>query len=98
MLHPTLKPTLRHRWLSLACAAMALALSPTQADEFEFFEKRIRPVLVERCYKCHSTTSEKLKGSLLLDTRAGVLKGGESGKPAAVPGDAGRSLLIEAIG
>ncbi|HEY2952226.1 MAG TPA: DUF1549 domain-containing protein, partial [Verrucomicrobiae bacterium] len=67
------------------------------ADDFEFFEKRIRPVLVERCYKCHSAASEKLKGALLLDTREGMLQGGESGRPAIVPGKAGRSLLIEAI-
>src|SRR5438874_502864 len=40
------------------------------ADDFEFFEKRIRPVLVERCHKCHSAQSEKLKGGLRLDSRA----------------------------
>ena len=66
----------------------------------EFFEQRIRPVLVDRCYKCHSAEAEqnkKLKGKLRLDTREGLLKGGESGKPAVVPGDADHSLLIEAI-
>ncbi|MCI0744538.1 MAG: PSD1 and planctomycete cytochrome C domain-containing protein [Verrucomicrobia subdivision 3 bacterium] len=63
----------------------------------DFFEKKIRPVLVERCYKCHSASSEKLKGGLLLDTREGMLKGGETGKPAIVPGDPEASLLIEAI-
>jgi len=65
--------------------------------DLDFFEARIRPLLVERCYKCHSATSEKLKGGLLLDTREGMLKGGESGKPAIVPGAPGKSLLIEAI-
>jgi len=54
-------------------------------------------VLVEHCYKCHSASAEKLKSDLLLDTREGMLKGGESGKPAIVPGDAKRSRLIEAI-
>jgi hypothetical protein len=63
----------------------------------DFFEKNIRPVLVEHCYKCHSAKSEKLKGGLLLDTREAMLKGGESGKPAIVPGDAEASLLVEAI-
>jgi len=54
-------------------------------------------VLVERCYKCHSSQSDKLKGGLRLDSPAGMLKGGESGQPAIVPGDAERSRLIEAI-
>jgi len=71
---------------------------PLCADEpVDFFEKKIRPVLAERCYKCHSASSEKLKGGLLLDTREGALKGGESGRPSVVPGDAEASLLIEAI-
>ena len=67
------------------------------ADDFEFFEKKIRPVLVERCYKCHSADAEKLKGGLLLDNKGGMLKGGESGQPAIVPGNAAASRLIEAI-
>jgi hypothetical protein len=62
----------------------------------EFFEKQIRPVLVDHCYKCHSHEAEKVKGSLLLDTRDGVLKGGDTG-PAIVPGDPEKSLLIKAI-
>jgi len=63
----------------------------------EYFEKKIRPVLVERCYKCHSADSEKLKGNLHLDTPEGIKKGGESGKPIIVAGEPDRSLLIEAI-
>jgi mono/diheme cytochrome c family protein len=63
----------------------------------ELFEKKIRPLLVEHCYKCHSAQSEKLKGGLLLDNKEGILKGGESEKPAVVPGDADKSLLIEAV-
>lgn len=62
----------------------------------EFFEKKIRPVLAEHCYKCHSSDSKKLKASLYLDTRAGFLKGGDTG-PAIVPGDPEKSLLIEVI-
>ncbi|HXJ60400.1 MAG TPA: PSD1 and planctomycete cytochrome C domain-containing protein [Verrucomicrobiae bacterium] len=62
----------------------------------EFFEKHVRPVLVEHCYKCHSAESEKLRGSLHLDTREGILKGGDSG-PAIVPGDPDKSLLIKAV-
>jgi len=61
-----------------------------------FFENRIRPVLVKKCYECHSTASKKVKGGLLLDTRAASLRGGDLG-PAVVPGDLKRSLLIEAL-
>lgn len=46
----------------------------------------MRPVLAERCYKCHSATSEKLKGGLLLDTREGMLKGGDT-RLSLVPGN-----------
>src|SRR5213592_2605995 len=74
--------------------ALAEELKPEHID---FFEKKVRPVLVERCYKCHSSAAEKVKGDLLLDTREGMLKGGESGKPVVVPGDPDRSRLIEAI-
>ena len=76
---------------------VVVAAAPQSPGDFEFFEKKIRPVLVEHCYQCHSATAEKLKGGLLLDSKEGSLKGGESGKPAIVPGDAVKSLLIEAI-
>jgi hypothetical protein len=88
--------------MAICLALAALWPSPAQAGDAstsdgDFFEKRIRPLLVDRCYKCHSAHSEKLKGDLLLDTKEGMLKGGESGKPALVPGDAEKSLLIEAV-
>jgi cytochrome c553 len=69
--------------------------TPT-AEQLAFFEKKIRPVLVDKCYKCHSTDAEKLKGELLLDSRAGIRKGGEGG-PVIVPGNPDRSPLIKAI-
>jgi Protein of unknown function (DUF1553)/Protein of unknown function (DUF1549)/Planctomycete cytochrome C len=61
-----------------------------------FFESRIRPVLVEKCYTCHSSEAQKPKAGLLLDTRASARKGGRSG-PALVPGNADESLLYQAI-
>lgn len=61
-----------------------------------FFEKRIRPVLVQKCYSCHSAKAEKVKAELYLDSRERILKGGESG-PAIIPGDPAKSLLIKAI-
>jgi hypothetical protein len=66
-------------------------------EQFDFFEARIRPVFIERCYPCHSATSDKLKGGLRVDSRQGLLQGGKSGQPAIVAGHAERSLLIEAI-
>lgn len=73
---------------------LAAALSP--AADFDFFEKKIRPVLIESCYECHSVDGGKAKGSLLLDTAEGMRKGGDNG-PAVVPGEPGQSLLIAAI-
>ena len=70
------------------------ASSPT---EFDFFERRIRPVLAQHCYECHSATSKSLKAGLRVDTRAGLRLGGKSGEPAIVPGDAEKSLLLKAI-
>src|SRR5206468_3378802 len=82
----------------LSCLLIGIAsCGPVLGDDLEFFEKKIRPVLAERCYKCHSREAEKLKGELLLDSKEGMLKGGESGKPAIVPGNAEASRLIEAI-
>lgn len=65
------------------------------AAPVEFFEKRIRPVLAERCYRCHNST-DAARGGLALDHRTGLLKGGRSG-PALVPGDSQRSLLLRVI-
>ena len=70
--------------------------SASNVRQLEFFEKRIRPVLAGYCYKCHSSISLEAKGKLLLDTRAGILTGGESG-PAVVAGKPDDSLLISAL-
>ena len=78
-------------------AAKAQATPSTDLSGIEFFETKIRPVLAESCYSCHSTTSKDLKSKLLLDTRDGLLKGGESELPSIVPGDLEESTLIRAI-
>ncbi len=68
-----------------------------QAEEdAEFFETRIRPVLVKHCYECHSSTSAEVKGGLLVDFRDGLRQGGESG-PSVVPLKPNESLLLDAI-
>ncbi len=70
--------------------------TPNREDR-DFFEAKVRPVLVERCFKCHSVQAKKAKGNLQLDSRAGVLKGGDSG-PAAQPGNLEKSLILRAVG
>lgn len=64
-------------------------------EGLEFFERKIRPVLVEQCYSCHSA-DKKQRGGLVLDTREGLFKGGDTG-PALVPGKPEDSLLIKAL-
>lgn len=84
----------------LAAAWLVWAWGTTGvADEtgLEFFEKKVRPVLVEHCYKCHSVQSKELKGGLQLDLKAGWQRGGDSGEPAVIPGKPDESPLIRAI-
>jgi hypothetical protein len=76
-----------------ACLLFATAGRAAEADEF--FEKKVRPILVANCFKCHSEQM-KVKGGLRLDSRAGLLKGGDNG-PAIVAGSPEKSRLIEAI-
>jgi Protein of unknown function (DUF1553)/Protein of unknown function (DUF1549)/Planctomycete cytochrome C len=76
-----------------------LAGPSSRADEKglrDHFEAKVRPVLVERCYPCHSVEAGKSKGGLKLDSRQGVREGGDSG-PAVVPGKPDESLLLRAI-
>jgi cytochrome c553 len=80
---------------SMARAEAPLPTTPDPAD-VEFFEKKIRPLLVEHCYECHSAKSEELQGELLLDTRTGLLKGGVTGA-GVVAGEPDKSLIIEAV-
>lgn len=62
----------------------------------EFFEARIRPVLVEHCYQCHAAEAKNIRGGLLLDSEQGVQAGGDSGA-VIVPGKPDESLLMEAL-
>ena len=72
------------------------AFQPLFADPIAFFETKVRPLLINRCYDCHSHQAKKLKGALYLDSLKGALEGGDIG-PAVKPGDLSGSLLIEAI-
>jgi hypothetical protein len=87
------------RNLSLAiylAAVFSSSLAIADDAGIQFFEKKIRPVLVKRCYKCHSHNAEKVKGGLLLDSRDASRTGGDSGA-AIVPGKTDASLLLDAI-
>src|SRR5262249_6542561 len=82
--------------LGLLSAARAAGSDSPGPAALEFFEKKVRPVLAGNCYKCHSTREKKSRGGLLLDSRAGLLKGADNG-PALVPGRPESSRLIEAV-
>ena len=91
---------------ALLCSWLVSAVAPIRADDaapakpsadgIAFFEAKIRPVLIERCYQCHSAESDKVKGGLRVDHREGMVKGGDGG-PSVVPGKPEESPLIEAI-
>ncbi|MFY7953535.1 MAG: DUF1549 domain-containing protein, partial [Armatimonadaceae bacterium] len=81
-------------WSGAAVVLLGCLSAPGRAAD-DHFEKYVRPLMVEKCQSCHG--AEKAKGGLRLDSRAALLKGGDSG-PAAVPGKPGQSLLVKAIG
>lgn len=83
----------------LAFVCMPFSADPLLPDQVLFFEQKIRPVLVESCQKCHSAEAAKLgklKGGLRLDSRKGVLAGGDSGH-AIIAGNPDASLLIKSL-
>jgi hypothetical protein len=65
-------------------------------EQIAFFESKIRPLLIEHCYECHSSKADEPGGNLLLDSRAGVLRGGLT-EPLLVPGDPDNSLLMKVV-
>lgn len=88
--------------LATPLLATAQSLEPTgpasesASREIEFFESKIRPVLVEHCYSCHAADSKIIRGGLMVDSRDALLEGGDSG-PAVVPGNAAESLILSAL-
>jgi mono/diheme cytochrome c family protein len=81
--------------LSFAAAGLLPAAELSKSD-LDFFDQKIRPIFTASCYSCHSHESGKIKGGLVVDSRDGLLKGGDSG-PAVIPGDVAKSLLIKAV-
>ncbi len=80
--------------LGLLLGGSAAGAAPE--DDVQFFEQRIRPVLVDHCYSCHSAQAKKLKGGFRVDSRDLLLKGGDTG-PGFVPGHPEKSLLAEVL-
>ena len=80
----------------ITCCTTVTWIFAQSNPKIEFFESKIRPVLVQHCYECHAADSKMLRGGLLVDSRQGLLEGGESG-PAVVPGEPEESLLISAL-
>jgi len=80
--------------LSLCWTTVGVSAAPT-AQQFEFFEKKIRPVLSEHCYECHNS-SGKDKGGLALDWAGGLVEGGDRGSLLG-QGDSSKSLLLKVI-
>lgn len=83
--------------LALLSGASALrGAEPSAESVSALFTEKVQPIFVKHCYKCHSAEAEKIKGGLLLDSREGLLKGGETGT-ALVPGDPDNSKLVIAV-
>lgn len=81
-------------FIAMMCACSAPVVAEDNAQQVQFFEKQVRPLLIEHCYECHA--GEEHKGGLRLDSRQAMLQGGDSGA-AIVPGEADASLLIDAV-
>src|SRR5690242_9454066 len=81
--------------LGLVPAALA-GKTPSSPEAAEFFERKVRPVLTAHCFQCHSRRAKKLRAELLLDSRAGLLNGGESG-PVVDLRLPEKSRLLEAL-
>ena len=88
------------RWLGLVLLTIFVCPAAYAAEagaRAEFFEKHVRPLFVQECYRCHSTAGEKIKGGLALDTQAGIAHGGDLEEPVVVAGHPEKSLLLKAV-
>ena len=85
-------------WFAVLLTAKVSFAAPEKSapDSAALFEKTVRPILAENCFKCHSHAENKFKGGLALDSPASILKGGETG-PAIVPSQPEKSLLLQAV-
>ena len=92
--HPTRATVLAS--VAVLCTAIVDAQDVANQNTIEFYERKVRPLLAERCYECHSATAEPLHGGLRIDDARGVERGGDSG-PLVTAGRPGASLLLEVL-
>jgi hypothetical protein len=100
-MHPLLVQTRALAWIGLG---MALALDVSgvlapagAASGPASLEARVRPLLEGKCFECHSHAADRIRGGLVMDSRSGMLQGGDSGKSAVVVGDPAASPLMDRI-
>jgi mono/diheme cytochrome c family protein len=97
MMHAFKNTILRFVHASVMLLTLAACLLPCHADEgVAFFEKKIRPVLIEHCYECHSEQAKTLKGGLRVDSSSSLMQGGDSG-PIIINGRPSESLLVDSL-
>ena len=80
----------------LSCFLFASISIAGEAEDFAFFEAKVRPLLIEHCYSCHAKDAKKIRGELLLDSKEGWMKGGESGQ-VIIPGNTEKSLFVKVL-
>lgn len=83
-------------WLTLCCSLLLTCAAASGGDAQEQFAKKVQPLLARKCFECHSSKADELKGNLKLESLDDILKGGDSG-PAVKAGDVEESLLLKAI-
>ncbi|NBT63053.1 MAG: xanthan lyase, partial [Planctomycetia bacterium] len=80
----------------LSCLLFASVSVAGEAEDFAFFEAKVRPLLIEHCFSCHAKDAKKIRGELLLDSKEGWMKGGESGQ-VIIPGNIEKSLFVKVL-
>ena len=91
-----MQPGMRRTLLILLLSVLPAFAADEPGADASLYQREVLPVLQRHCFECHSHASGKAKGGLVLDSRAAILEGGDSG-PALVPGDPDKSLLIQAV-
>jgi hypothetical protein len=86
-------------WLLVSTSLLAIRFNPTASaeisdEQMRFFESRVRPLLVDKCWRCHG--EDEQEGQLRLDSRTSILAGGDSG-PATDSAEPSKSLILEAV-
>lgn len=94
------EPSFANETAVLPSESRAASSTDPSQEEIAFFENHVRPVLAEPCYQCHSSRSQKLAAGLFVDSREGLLRGGDAGPgliAGDVAGDVDASLIDEAV-